>query len=201
MTTASPSPAQEFIVNPFTVIIDQREKAPFSFTGIQSDADTKFAPLVIPTRLELLVTGDYTIEGFEPDITVERKSVADLIGTLTAGRDRFEDELSRAQEMKFAAVVVEGDWSAIMQHCKESAERNQKRAPSVKTIFRSVVTFQQRFMRVHWWFCADRRMAEQATFRILERYFRDRLAENTRRSITEKSTNSVAEPSGQLIAT
>lgn len=41
-----------------------------------------------------------------------------------------------------------------------------------KTIFRSVIAWQQRHPTVHWWFCPSRRMAEIATLRILERLWR-----------------------------
>lgn len=188
------SSQNEFIVNPFTIIIDQREKAPFSFSGFRSDADKKNTPLIIPTRVEYLVTGDYTIEGFQSEISVERKSISDLVGTLTAGRERFIEELQRAQEMKFAAVVVEGGWSDVLQFCHEAASRNASRSPSPKTVFRSIVAFQQRFHRVHWWMCNDRRMAEWAAFRILDRYFRDRISNraNNAQGMSDEFVNTEA---------
>lgn len=55
-----------------------------------------------------LKTGDYSIEGFEDKIAIERKSVADLFGSLSRGHARFKKELERAQSLDFFAIVVEG---------------------------------------------------------------------------------------------
>ena len=70
--------------------------------------------------------------------------------------------------MDFAAVVVEADWAAILQpNATYSAMRP-------KSIVRSVIAFQQRYVKVHWWMMPTRWMAEQVCFRVLDRFWQDR---------------------------
>ncbi len=158
----------DYIKCPFTILFDDRERSGgWTFMNLKADARQKHKPLLVPIREQHLITGDYTIEGFETRITVERKSLSDLLGTLTAERDRFERELARMQSMDFAAVVVEADWSAIL----DREHRDGKVNP--KAIYRSVIAHQIRFPRTHWWLCRSRTMAEATCFRILERFWND----------------------------
>lgn len=152
---------------PFRIVIDTREQFPYSFTGIEGDAKEKRRPLVIPTVVATLQSGDYAIDGFATEIAVERKSKIDLFGTLGNGRDRFVRELERLQEMTYAAVMVEADWEAVMKVPPLHSNLNPK------TVYRSVIAWQQRFPRIHWWFVPDRRFAEITTFRILQRFFKE----------------------------
>jgi len=161
------STSSEPIIAPFTVIVDNSEQHPFSFRNFRSDAHKKFRPLVVPIVVRSLDTGDYSIEGLEHLVTVERKSLQDLYGTLGQQRDRFERELVRMSEMDFGAVVIEASWGTIL--AKPPPHSNLL----PKTVFRSVLAWQQRFPNVHWWACDTRWFAEQTTFRILERYYRD----------------------------
>jgi hypothetical protein len=158
--------ADDPIVVPFVVLIDGREKAPYRFDGLRADARQRRRPLVVRTEWAHLDTGDYTIERWENKIAVERKSLEDLYSTIGGHRERFKDELRRLDDMAVAAVVVEADWSTIL----ESPPVWTRLPP--KVIFRSVLSWQQRFPRVHWWFLPDRRRAEITTFRILERFWR-----------------------------
>jgi DNA excision repair protein ERCC-4 len=80
------------------VIIDEREKLEYPF------------PNSIKLRLK---TGDYSIEGYEQEITVERKSLEDYIKSLTSERNRFKAEWKRLQDFEFKAVVVEGSLEEI----------------------------------------------------------------------------------------
>jgi ERCC4-type nuclease len=97
-------------------------------------------------------------------IAIERKSQADLFGTLGQGRERFERELERLAGLLWAAVMVEADWAEVLSGFDRSRL-------NPKTIHRSVIAWQQRYPSIHWWFCGDRRLAEVTTFRILERWW------------------------------
>ena len=57
---------------------------------------------------EGLETGDIALAG-NPMMAVERKTVSDFMGSITAGRERFENELRRAKHLDFFAIIVEGD--------------------------------------------------------------------------------------------
>jgi ERCC4-type nuclease len=152
---------------PAVILIDSREQMPFRFTGLRADAKEGRWPLAVTTRTETLPTGDYSLEGMADRVAVERKSLADLFATLGQDRERFERELVRLAAMQFAAVVVEADWTKILKHPPDFSRLNPK------TIFRSVIAWQQRYPRVHWWTCPDRRFAEVVTLRILDRFLKD----------------------------
>lgn len=104
-------------VNPFTVIVDTRESAPFGFHHTLHNSGSRhgYKPLMIPIVRRGLLTGDYSIEGFEKQIVCERKSLADLFGSLAGAggerRERFAAEHERMQEIVlwggFACVVIE----------------------------------------------------------------------------------------------
>lgn len=54
-----------------------------------------------------LVTGDYTVEGLEDIITIERKSLEDYLGCINQSRDRFKRELMRMKAYRFRLVLIE----------------------------------------------------------------------------------------------
>lgn len=152
-------------VFPATVIIDTREKTPYTFTGITADKKDGGGEIVVPTRIERMKSGDYSLLGYADRVAVERKSLADLFGTLGRGRARFERELARLNEMDFALVLVEAEWSEIVGH----PPPHTKITP--KSIHRSVLAFRVRYPRVGWDFVPGREFAERTTLRLLERYY------------------------------
>jgi ERCC4-type nuclease len=156
------------VLFPHAILIDRKEKAPYSFTGFFTDAHQGNEPLRVITRIMDLPSGDYTLANLQDEIAVERKSAEDLFHTLGQTRDRFERELIRLSSMTVAAVVVEAEWSTILHAPPEGSRL------SPKIVFRSVLVWQQQFPTVHWWFMPGRRPAEIATFRILERFARRR---------------------------
>jgi DNA excision repair protein ERCC-4 len=80
------------------ILIDTREQRPL-----------RFAPdLGVDCGVAKLDAGDYSVRGFTEHIALERKSVADLIGTLTKGRERFEAELDLLTQFRWKAILVEG---------------------------------------------------------------------------------------------
>jgi ERCC4-type nuclease len=151
-----------------TILIDKREQRPYSFAGFHADARAGGVPLAVATRVVCLPTGDYSLEGYGDTVAVERKTLADAYATLGQGRDRFERELERLAQMPFAAVVIEADWRTIIRHPPAHSRLNPK------TVYRSVIAWQQRFPNVHWWACPNRRFAEVTTLRVLERFLKDR---------------------------
>ena len=57
------------------------------------------------TEVKKLDFGDYSIADHEQYFAIERKSLPDLMQTLTSGHDRFKRELERAQTARYFAVV------------------------------------------------------------------------------------------------
>lgn len=84
-------------VRPY-VLVDNREQRPL-----------RFAPdLGVDCGSATLPAGDYSVRGFTHLIALERKSVSDLVGTLTKGRERFENELDLLEQYRWKAILVEG---------------------------------------------------------------------------------------------
>lgn len=162
---------------PFTILIDQREQAAFSFTGLTADKDKKSRPLSITKRSAFMKTGDYSLEVIGQDgvaialdtrIVIERKSVEDLFGSVGAGRDRFEAEHERMAEIVanggHAFVVIEGSWERIITNPPPQCRL------SPKTVWRTAISWEQKY-RVNWKAPGGRRMAEIFTFRALEKFY------------------------------
>jgi DNA excision repair protein ERCC-4 len=150
---------------PYTVIIDTREQKSYTFARPLRVARLRKHFAVVSTR-GTLPTGDYSLVGHESRIAIERKSLADLFGTLGAGRARFTRELIRMSAIPHAAIVVEAEWSQIFS----SPPRHSQLSP--RTIFMSVVSWQIQFPTVHWMFLPSRDVAEAATIRLLDAYWR-----------------------------
>lgn len=85
-----------------TVLIDTREKLPFKFPGRR-------------VKRTKLTAGDYTNTAGGP--LVERKSMNDLFGCLTANRELFQDQLQRlGKSGPFKALlIIEGTPHDVMK--------------------------------------------------------------------------------------
>jgi ERCC4-type nuclease len=158
----------EPVVFPVSVVIDTREGLPYTFAGLYADARQGRAPLTVLTVRCALPSGDYSLDGHERSLAVERKSLADLFNTLGQGRGRFQRELERLAAMPAAHVVIESSWTGIL---KDPPERSRLLP---KTVHRSVISWVQRYPTIHWWPMCCRRLAEITTFRILERWLKAR---------------------------
>jgi DNA excision repair protein ERCC-4 len=108
-----------------TIIIDTREQTPLVFASL-------------PTERATLVTGDYSIKGFERDFSVERKSVADLVQSVTRERDRFSRELQRMRAFDFRRLLIVGALADIEAH------RYRSQA-NPKSVIASVTAFEIRY--------------------------------------------------------
>jgi ERCC4-type nuclease len=166
--------ADDYVLFPGTVVIDTREQAPFAFGGLLSDARLGRRPVVVPTEVRGLPTGDYSLAGHEDRLCIERKSLPDLFQSLSRERDRFERELERMSSFSSAHVVVEADWWEVMERPPPST------VVPPKVVHRSVIAFTLRYPAIHWWMCPGRAFAEVTTFRIIEKYQREVSANSSR---------------------
>lgn len=94
------------------IVIDTSEQAPWNFNNFD------LAGVDIVRRT--LPTGDYTVEGSESLICVERKSLDDLVKTVVTDWMRFSRELRRMAAMDVAVIVVEAPVTALLQHQYDS---------------------------------------------------------------------------------
>jgi len=155
----------DFAVSPFTLVIDTREQAPYSFQSIKADAAKGNVPIAVRTVQATLATGDYSIQGLESKVTIERKSHEDLVSSISHGRRRFEAEFYRMSQMRYAAVVVEASIGDVLHrplpHSKVPA----------KAVIRTALSWSIRY-GVHWWFAPSRSHAEVFVYRVLEQFWR-----------------------------
>lgn len=181
------SPPQEPYVVPFTVLVDSAESQPFTFTGIDGDADIDGRPLSIKTQWCSLgrhphSLGDYSIEGYFGRVAVERKSMEDAWGTvlgwesqhqrdrdMPGRRERFEKELENLAGIEAAMVVVEASFDQCLREMPEWGTKPAR--TNAKIFLRSVLAYMQDY-KVPWLFCDGRRLAEVVTFRYLQRFWR-----------------------------
>jgi ERCC4-type nuclease len=84
----------------FVLIQDTREQKP-TFKNDDSVIDS------------CLVTGDYSVLGFEDKVTIERKSVSDLYGSIK--RKNFEARIERMKQMEWAGLMIEGTEDTVMR--------------------------------------------------------------------------------------
>jgi len=91
-------------MTPVRVIIDTREQLPYSFSD-----------RVVAVRGPL-ATGDYSVEGLEQTLAVERKSLDDFVSSVIRDRPRFRRELEKLRDYRAACVVVEASLGDIVAH-------------------------------------------------------------------------------------
>lgn len=181
--------------NPFTILVDTAEQAPYHFQQIHADADKGGRLLVVTPGVNLVrqclgrhpdSLGDYSIAGFVGRCHVERKSMEDAHGTILgfttkAGsnqasrafdrRERFEQELANLANVECAAVVVECSLGELLKQAPEHDLGKKTGLCNRKILARSINAWIQDY-GVPWLFCDDRRMAEVMTFRFLERFWK-----------------------------
>jgi hypothetical protein len=127
------------------VLVDTRERYAYRFAGQQVT--------VVPRALPC---GDYAVEsGGLLVASVERKSMEDLVSSLTSGRLRFA--LTELASLPRAAVVVEDRYSRVLAQtwAKPSAVAD------------GLAELQVRWPSIPIAFCDNRKLAEEWTYRYL----------------------------------
>ncbi len=89
---------------PATIIIDTREQEPYSFD-----------PRLASALRRALPAGDYSVDGIEACVAVERKTMDDFVSTVIHSRERFRAELRKLSGYRAACVVVEAGIPDILQ--------------------------------------------------------------------------------------
>ena len=139
MKTTSPT----LTLCPFTVVVDTAEQAPYRFDNMPTTGRSKGGRMIVHTNHRALITGDYSIEGFEGRVAVERKSLGDLYGTIgkhvrqrgkvdgAGDLTTFEKELARLNSLQRAAVIIEADWREICRPA-ESVSYEEKAFDAIR---------------------------------------------------------------------
>lgn len=86
-------------------VVDSREQTPL-----------KFDPTKLATTVKCLPVADYSLDGLETEIAIERKSLPDLVSSLSTERLRFTRELEKLAKYRFSRLLVEADISDVVNH-------------------------------------------------------------------------------------
>jgi len=152
---------------PFIIAVDTREQAPYRFADIA--VDRRDAVYDVTTVRQTLGEGDYQLDSRPDWIAIERKSMADLFGTLGQRRACFAREMERLAKYRRAAVVVEAELSTVL---RAPPPRSRLRP---KVISRTAQSWWVRY-GIPWFFLPGRVAAERFVFRTLwqaHRHFED----------------------------
>jgi ERCC4-type nuclease len=150
------------------ITIDSREQLPYTFAAWPE----------VEVETGSLATGDYSLAGLADRAALERKSLDDLAGTLTAGRERFAAECQRGRGLDLFGLVIEGSLYDILSH------RYQSRA-NPQSLIQTLAAWSVRYGFAVW-FAGNRQGGELLVFSLLQKYLRD--ARNRLESITKAQT-------------
>lgn len=87
------------------VLIDTREKSPFDFS--------RFRNWIAEEKRQKLKAADYSVEGMETLLALERKTLTDLITTLIQHRTRFFRMCEQLTKYRWRALLVEASYEDI----------------------------------------------------------------------------------------
>lgn len=102
-----------------------------------------------------LETGDICLAG-NRSIVVERKTVSDFLGSITAGRDRFEGELKRSRMLDHFAIIVEGTMLDVVE---------ARGGLTLESLYGTVAAISRRWCNIH--FAGSERGAARLAWLLL----------------------------------
>ena len=141
----------------FRIVIDTREKAEYAFP--------------CATVRKKLDAGDYSVEGLEQQVAVERKSLADFVHTVIHAMPRFTVELQKLAAMPAACIVVEADLDHVLRG--RAAETLRSVAPAA--VLGAALRITLRYHVPVFW-CGSRQAACVFTEGFLRTFVRNRSA-------------------------
>lgn len=140
------------------IVVDTREQQPLDFT---SYPDVMVEP-------GALYVGDYAPAGLVDVCAVERKSLPDLVGSLTAGRERFAHEMQRGRGLALA-IVIEATLEDVRQHKYRSKAKPH-------AILQSVLSWSIKY-GVHFLWCGSPEGAAYHAYHWMRQFVRIRREE------------------------
>jgi ERCC4-type nuclease len=135
------------------VVVDTREQEPYAFD-----------PAHVTCVRRALPVGDYSLDGYESAIAIERKSLEDFVASTITARARFRRELRGLGEYDLGCVVVEGSLEDILaRRYRSGAHPNAVVGAALSIIVDHGVPV---------FFCGDRQIACRFVEGLLCRYHR-----------------------------
>ena len=140
-------------------IVDTREQEPYEFD-----------PETVEVKRQALDAGDYSLDGFEDQVTIERKSLPDYVQSVIKQRDRFLKEVKKLSAIPHSCIVVECDLADVMgKHYRSGAHPNSVLGATLSLMIDHKIPV---------CFCSDRQLAKTFTEMYLKRVYR-RLTSDT----------------------
>lgn len=157
------------MIEPLHIIIDSREQAPWAWD-----------PGAATTEIRALAAGDYALasdcEAVKGRVSlavrfaIERKSLDDFLGTISAGWDRFGRELVRMEAFPARVVIVESDFARC---CFSGEDGNvtppPHNHPALTPMFVGRRISELTMMGVSVLFAGDSQLAAGLAYRIFRR--------------------------------
>ncbi len=103
------------------VLVDTREKYPFDFD--------RFPNWIAASKKQTLKAGDYSVEGMESLLILERKTLTDLITTVIQERTRFFKQCEKMSKHRWKALLIEASYEEIKTPYEED-EYNTRAHPN-----------------------------------------------------------------------
>jgi DNA excision repair protein ERCC-4 len=133
------------------IVVDTREQTPYAFDSSRVRVVRRALP-----------AGDYSLDGHEGRVAVERKSLEDYVSTVVRARARFAKELRVLAEYELGCVVVEGNVEDVLAHRYRSGAHPNSVFGATLSI---IIDY-----RVPVYFCGDRQLSCRFVEGLLCRY-------------------------------
>lgn len=137
------------------VLVDSNEQRPYTFES--------YPKWIGGTLRQKLRTGDYSILGFENEVSLERKQLSDLVVTLTHNRATFLRECERLAHFRRKAIVIEASLAEVKTPYKYAD------AAHPNSIVGSLDAIRERW-HIEILYCCNRDLAEERCASILSKY-------------------------------
>jgi hypothetical protein len=169
---------------PFTLIVDTREQEPWV-----PRISERGKALVIPVIRRKLDVGDYSADGWEHEVAIERKSLADWVGT-TFGKtelkdgvvdnwDRFRREIDRARGLRRFWIFIEASREEVY------GRRYHSKVEPASILGRTDSLMVDLDVHVLW--CGSRSEAERSMGWFLRRFVEGRVRDGAAPRTTEST--------------
>lgn len=141
------------IAQKINILVDTREQRPYTFEVFPN----------VQTISIALKSGDYSIQGYEDRIVIERKALTDFLSSITRGRQRLENELTRLQPVQYKFIVVESEFTQLMEYASIHTQI------SLNSILGTVADWSMEY-GVQFFFLGSRKLCENLCYRLFKRF-------------------------------
>lgn len=152
---------------PFTIVKDSREQEGYTFEPSKSNYHTCNGMIV-----KKLDTGDYTVEGLEDKLCIERKaSVTEFANNVGQDKHRFMQEIERMKSFPYKFIILEFSLTDLMDFPAGSGikEKDFYKVKVTNTYMLKTLMEFQLFHGIHVIFCDSKKNAKWAVLSIIKR--------------------------------